>query len=54
MMGLTVIIMMVGMSIAMFEQAAPGILLNFIYMLEEMKFNHDLSNQIQAAIAALS
>ncbi len=54
MMGLLILMIIVGMTIVGFENGAPGIISNAIYLLEEMKAYNDLPTQLAAAIAAMS
>ncbi len=53
MMGLTLVIAMLGICIAAMEYGAPGIVLNWIWLLVEIHANYDLADEIQEAIEAL-
>ena len=54
MMGLTVLFAMLAMLLTGLEVGSPGILIEFVYLWEEMKFYNGLSDDLQAVIQLLS
>jgi len=51
--GVILMAILVGMTIAGFEVSAPGIIINAIFLYEEIMFYASLPDDINAAIAAL-